>query len=246
MTVEHVSEQPFTSSQIENQRLFKVGPSAHESEQPGDKGKRIRNKALIFTAATAADLGESWIAESLLEKLGERMVDKAAVAEKDQKALNNKALFFGIGFVEDGISDELYAVGMNSVLRGMTGVEEAAYATPTAKFIEGWTNLGTFASGKFQDTVNQHGEVIEEKKLKVWQKPWNVVNAVNAEAFIGLLEELPIGIGKTVEKMHASFDKVLTESEAVQLTNGVAKMLVTGYHIARNMVHDSRPVMTTE
>lgn len=243
MTPEMHSEHGFSPSQLERQRLFGVGPGASMPEQPGDKAKRVRNKVSILAAATAADLGESWVAEKLLDKLGEHMIDAEKIAANDPKAIQKKGIFYGALFVEDGVSDEAYAMGMNALLRGMTGLEEVSYPSPTARFIEGWTNLGSFASGKFQDAVDQHGKKIEKLKLKVWQKPWNVVNAVNAEAFIGLLEELPLGVGAVVKKTHDVIDTTLTKSEPVQFANGVARSLVTGYHIVRNMIHDSRPVV---
>ncbi len=246
MSAEFSPQTMFTPSQLENQRLFGVGPGALMPEQPGDKGKRVLRKFAIFTGATAADLAESWGAEKLLEKIGERLVNKEKIATNDPKAINKQALFYGIGFVEDGVSDELYTMGMNTLLRCMTFLDEVSYTSTTAGFIEGWTNLGSFASGKFQDSIDQDGNVIEHMKLKVWQKPWNVVNAVNTEAFIGLLEELPIGIGAVVKKTHRAIDTALSKSEPVRFANGVAKMVATGYHIARNMMHDSRSVVVTK
>lgn len=245
MTAEVLTERAFTPKQLENQRLFGVGPGASMPEQPGDKGKRLRNKAIIFAAATAADLGESWAAEALLEKIHDRMVDKVDLQLNDPAAIRRNAIFSGIGFVEDMASDEAYSMGMNAILRKLTGLEEVSYASPTAKQIEGWTNLASFASGRFQNPVDEHHEVIEELKLKFWQKPWNFVNAINAEALVGLLEELPFGIGTSIKKGHARVDEKFRKSELLQLANGVAKAAVTGYHIERNMVHDSRPVVPT-
>jgi len=240
MTVEFESAKTFTPKQLENQRLFGVGPGSEIPEQSGDKAKRVWRKLEIFTAATAADLGESWGAEKLLGRIEEAMVPKDLVQQGNPAALQRASLFSGIGFVEDMASDEVYSMGMNAILRGLTGLDEVSYATPTAKLISGWTNLGSFASGKFQDTINSERKVVQE--FAFWKKPWNLVNAVNAEAFIELLEELPIGIGKGVKKVHNAIDEKFKKSELLQFANGVASAAVTGYHIEKNMVHDSRPV----
>ncbi len=246
MTAESRAEHTFTPKQLENQRLFRVGPGAFEPEQPGDKGKRVVRKLAVFTGATAADLAESWGAELLLDKVNEHLLPhdvEVRASMGDKKLLNNESLMGAIGFIEDVASDEAYVLGMNAILRGMTGLEEVSYPSPTAKLIAGWTNLGSFASGRFQDWVNDAGKVVWKRPF--YMKPWNIVNAVNAEAAIGLLEELPLGVGKAVEKLHGFIDRKLSKSEAVQFVEGTARAGVTGYHIVKNMMHDSRPVMPT-
>lgn len=245
MTAEFSPQHTFTQSQLENQRLFNVGSIAMP-EQAGDKSKRVWRKLTIFTGATTLDLAESWGSEALLDKVHEVLLPSEGERKDSMtevKRINNEATMGALGFVEDGISDELYGVGMNAILRNMTGLDEAVYASPTAKFIAGWTNLGSFASGRFQDTRNEDGEVV--KKLAFWKKPWNLVNSVNAEAFIGLLEEIPFGVGNNVAKAHAYVDRKLTTSEAVQLVDGTARAAVTGYHIVKNIVHDSKPIVHT-
>jgi hypothetical protein len=222
----------FTPQQLENQRLFQVG--APMPEQAGDKGKRMRNKFAIFVAATGADLIEGWGAEKIIEKF----VDPNIEAMPEEKQKRAKVFKSGGMFVEDGVSDEIYNVGMNAILRNITGLEEVAYASPTAKFISGWTNLLSFASAKFNDTFNEDGSLL--KKMAFWKKPWNVVNAVNVEAALGLFEEAPFGIGSTVVRMHSAFDNKLRKSEALQLANTAATLFVTGYHIEKNMVQGSK------
>lgn len=216
----------FTPKQLENQRLFKVGPGAALPEMPGDTSRRVRNKAMTLVLSTAGDLVESWGAEALLDKVGERV---------------SEPISYGMAFVEDAASDELYDIGMNVILRRATGLDEVSYSTPTAKFAAGWLNLLSFASGKFQNTID---ESLESgiKKLAFWKKPWNFVNAVNTEAAIGLLEEIPFGIGNAIQRAHALIDKKLTKSDALQFVNKISGAAVTGYHVNRNMMHDSRPV----
>ncbi len=213
----------FTPAQLENQRLFRVGPFA-EPEQPGDKGKRVARKLAIFTGATAADLAESWGAEKIIDHLESRMVDFDLIKRNDPKAITKNAYFGGIAFIEDAMSDELYVLGMNALLRGWTGLEEANYVSPTAKFISGWTNLGSWASGKFGG-----------KEKKFYQKPFNFVNAVNVEAAIGLLEEVPF-LGKGVAKAHAWANSKISSSEAFQLANAAVTVAVAGYNIEKNIV----------
>lgn len=244
MKVEMASERVFTSSQLENQRLFGVGPGAEMPELPGDKAKRVQRKLTILVAATIADVGESCISENVLKAIKGHMVDEDRVKAGDLQAIQRSSYFSGIGFVEDMASDELYSMGMNALLRHLTGLDDVTYATPTAKLIGGWTNLASFASGKFQDMVDKNHKVVQ--KLEFWKKPWNLVNAVNAEAFIGLLEELPIGIGSGVKKIHSTIDRNYKKSELLQFADGVAKALVTGYHIEKNVIHDSRTVVNTE
>lgn len=237
MSAEAASHIAFTPAQLENQRLFRVGPAM--TEHPGDKAKRIQRKLTILAGATAADLAEGAGAEWLLGKIKQRAIisqeqivnempdwDEKKEGAKS-KLIQKKALFSGLGFVEDAASDELYVVGMNAILRGMTGLDEVSYPTPTARVISGWTNLLSFASGKF------------EKKQGFWKKPWNFVNAVNVEAAIGLLEEVP-GIGRAVERAHAAMDHKLSKSEAIQFGNAIAMTAVTGYHIEKNMVNASK------
>jgi len=240
MTAEFGSQTMFTQSQLENQRLFNVGPMAMP-EQAGDKAKRVTRKLMIFAGATTADLLESSGAEFLMEKIKGKKITPLQekldnmptgtpeqISEKlkqEKKVVNVKSFFSAGAFVEDGISDELYVMGMNAMLRKLTGLEEVSYVTPTAKFISGWTNLLSFASGKFTKTK------------EFWKKPWNVINAVNVESGIGLLEEAPFGIGKMIAWGHDAFDEKLKKSEAVQLANGVALAAVTGYHIEKNMVN---------
>lgn len=225
MTPEAVSAHSFTPSQLENQRVFRVGPGASMPEQPGDAADRRLKKLGILVGATAVDLAESWGAEKLLVQIREQLTEHV---RSNAKRNQNKAIFSGIAFVEDVASDEVYVLGMNALLRGMTGLEEVSYPSPTAKLISGWTNLGSYASGKFGG---------EDRPF--WKKPWNVVNAVNTEAAIGLLEELPLGIGKAVEAVHAKIDEKLSKSEAVQFATGIASAAVTGYHIEKNMVQAS-------
>jgi hypothetical protein len=226
MTPEFGSAPNFTPAQLENQRLFRVGPSV-TLELPGDKAKRVVRKLAIFTAATAADLAESWAAEKILRKIKTKMVNDDLVQQGDPDAVRKGAYFSGIGFVEDMVSDEVYAMGMNAILRGMTGLADASYPSPTARFISHWTNLGSYASGKFAGLE------------QFWKKPWNIVNAVNAEAAIGLFEELPFGIGKAVAWAHKGVDGLLNK-EATKLVNGIVGAAVTGYHIEKNMVNPVR------
>ncbi len=223
MTTEAIFERMFTPVQLENQRLFRVGPVAMP-EQPGDKGKRVIRKAAIFAGATAADLAESWGAEKVLKKIEDKFVTN--IQDETRKARNH-ALFSGVQFVEDGASDELYVLGMNAILRGITGLEAVSYASPLSRWISGWTNLGSYVSGRF----SEEGRVF-------WKKPWNVVNAVNVEAAIGLLEEMPF-VGKGVEKAHTWANAKIAGSEAFQFLNGVATGAVTGYHIDKNMIQSN-------
>lgn len=242
MMAEVLTERAFTPKQLENQRLFGVGPGASMPEQPGDKWKRIKPKfvkLVVLAGATGLDLLEGGIAEAILEprgkqlnELGKKIESMSEVKHDELVAKREAQLDFVqkktrhniVAFVEDGVSDEIYVMGMNAILRKLTGLPDVSYPSATARFISNWTNLLSWTSAKFG-----------EKKF--WMKPWNFVNAVNVEAAIGLIEEVPLGVGKTATKVHDFMDKKLTKSEALQFVNGVALSAVTAINITKNMIY---------
>lgn len=243
MTTEAVFARAFTPKQLENQRLFRVGPSVMP-EQPGDTAKRVVRKAAILAGSTALDLAESGLFEKLikpkedtLDALKKKAWDMTGITTSDAQSakraeqvrfVKERTKLNVVEFVEDGLSDELQVVGMNAILRKMTGLDEVSYPSATARFISNWTNLLAWTSAKFN-------------RMKFWKKPWNVVNAVNVEAAIGLLEEVP-GVGKLVERAHGAVNTLLTK-EGVQLVNGVAVGAVSAINITKNMIYgDVKPL----
>ena len=228
MTAEtlHNSTPIVTPSQEKARALF-----VKEYAKPEESLKRIGANAGILVAATGVDLVESAIAEKLIEVIFDKKIEDIkhkltqTVPNKDvlrKQLLETKGLKMGVGFVEDSMSDALYAAGMNALLRSNTGLDKE-YVSEASSFLSEWANVITLVR---RDPT---------AKLKVWQKSENLVNPVNVEAGVRILKELPL-VGGAVSWAHDKLNHALHKSTTFKTTNTVAAKFITGYHIQKNMM----------
>ena len=231
MTAEtlHNSAPTVTPSQEKARALF-----VKEYAKPEDGLKRIGANAGILVAATGVDLAESYVAEKLIDVVFDKRLEhleaefhkqttRPTRSAVERKMLETKGIKMGVAFVEDSMSDALYAAGMNAMLRSMTGMDHAEYVSEASAFASEWANVISLVFGN------------RPKDMKFYKKSENFVNPVNVEAGVRILKELPL-VGGAVSWAHDTLNHALHKSTTFKTTNTVAAKFVTGYHIQKNMM----------
>jgi hypothetical protein len=216
-----------TPSQETARRLF-----VKEHARPEDRLKRMGANTAVLAGATLVDLGESVVAEKLIDTLFEGKIhhlkheinlNGSDKVELKKQLKETQARQMGVLFVEDSMSDFAYAAGMNALLRSMTGLEHTEYVSESAAFASEWTNVISLVFGN------------RPADLKVWQKSENFINPVNVEAGLRVIEDIPV-VGDAVAWAHEKLEHALHKSAALKMVNKVAATFVTGYHIRKNMM----------
>jgi len=228
MTAEtlHYSAPIVTPSQEKARALY-----VKEFAKPEDRVKRIGANAGILVAATGVDLAESYVAERLIEVVFDKKIEdiKHKLTQpspsKDalrKQLLETKGMKMGVAFVEDAMSDSLYAAGMNALLRSSTGMDRE-YVSEASAFLSEWTNVISLVFGN------------RPEGMKFYKKSENYVNPVNVEAGVRILKDIPL-VGDAVTWAHDKLNHALHKSTAFKTTNSVAAKFITGYHIQKNMM----------
>lgn len=176
------------------------------------------------------------------EKQLEKVYEKARLAEGWHDAVE---------FAEEWASDWTYSSMANGWVRLMTGVDDAKYVSETAAFLGDWGNV--ISQVFFEDYLfgkkdpsdpknktpkriplikNKDGKAIFS--LNLAYPSMDFVNAVNVEAALRLIEEVPV-LGDGVAWAHEQTDKLL-DTPAGRWLNTFASKGILGFHIGKNVI----------
>lgn len=208
------------------QRIFDVQPAdaSLDNARPGRLVTGLTNLG-VAASATALDTLEGRIVDGLRKQVTARIGGVAIQEPTPHRELSPTQKKWESGFknAEEWLSDALISDGADTVVRKLTGVPEATYASRLSKVISEWVNLWAILTDKRVSIPFVGGRTLTMAVS-------NMVSPVNVEGVYRAVREIPL-VGDAIKAVYDGVNRVFEKSKVVSYMNTVAAQVGLGYFI---------------